>query len=84
MLIRQVLADSPFAGEGDRKIRARLRREQGVHVSGKRVLRLLRREGCSLHNAPEAGAGRDPMTARSSPLRRTCPGAPMPHGLDAS
>src|SRR5215208_4081112 len=44
-LLRQVLADSPFAGEGYRKLRARLRREHGVQVSGKRVLRLLRREG---------------------------------------
>jgi hypothetical protein len=42
-LIRQVLKDSPFAGEGYRKVRARLRREHGVQVSGKRVLRLLRR-----------------------------------------
>jgi hypothetical protein len=39
-LIRRVLEDSPFAGEGYRKIRARLRREHGVRVSGKRVLRL--------------------------------------------
>jgi putative transposase len=44
-LIRRVLEDSPFAGEGYRKVRARLRREHGVHVSGKRVLRLLRRRG---------------------------------------
>jgi putative transposase len=44
-LIRQVLDASPFAGEGYRKIRARLRREHGVQVSGKRVLRLLRQEG---------------------------------------
>jgi putative transposase len=44
-LIRQVLDASPFAGEGYRKVRARLGREHGVHVSGKRVLRLLRREG---------------------------------------
>jgi putative transposase len=37
-LIRRVLLASPFAGEGYRKVRARLRREHGVHVSGKRVL----------------------------------------------
>jgi putative transposase len=54
-LIRRVLADSPFAGEGYRKIRARLRREQGVHVSGKRVLRLLRQEGLL---APQRVRGR--------------------------
>jgi putative transposase len=44
-LIRRVLTDSPFAGEGYRKIRARLAREHGVRVSGKRVLRLLRQAG---------------------------------------
>lgn len=42
-MIRQVIGESPFAGEGYRKIRARLRREHDTHVSGKRVLRLLRR-----------------------------------------
>jgi hypothetical protein len=40
-LIHQVLAGSPFAGEGYRKVRARLRREHGIRVGGKRVLRLL-------------------------------------------
>jgi putative transposase len=54
-LIRRVLAASPFAGEGYRKIRARLRREHGVHVSGKRVLRLLRRHGLL---APQRARGR--------------------------
>jgi hypothetical protein len=44
-LIRLVLRASPFAGKGYRKVRARLRREPGIRVSGKRVLRLLRREG---------------------------------------
>jgi putative transposase len=44
-LIRRVLVASPFAGEGYRKVRARLRREHGVQVGGKRVLRLLRQEG---------------------------------------
>jgi putative transposase len=54
-LIRQVLDASPFAGEGYRKIRARLRREHGMRVSGKRVLRLLRREGLL---APQRVRGR--------------------------
>jgi transposase InsO family protein len=54
-LIRQVLADSPFAGEGYRKVRARLRREYGVQVSGKRVLRLLRQAGLL---APQRARGR--------------------------
>jgi transposase InsO family protein len=54
-LIRHVLLASPFAGEGYRKVRARLRREHGVQVSGKRVLRLLRREGLL---APQRVRGR--------------------------
>lgn len=44
-LILRVIGDSPFAGEGYRKVRARLRREHEVRVSGKRVLRLMRRHG---------------------------------------
>jgi putative transposase len=43
--IQQVLHDSPFSGEGHRKVRARLRREHGLHTSLKRVLRLMRRAG---------------------------------------
>ena len=54
-LIRQVLVASPFAGEGYRKVRARLRREHGIRVSGKRVPRLLRREGLL---APQRVRGR--------------------------
>jgi putative transposase len=54
-LIRQVLLASPFAGEGYRKVRARLRREHGVQVSGKRVLRLLRLAGLL---APQRARGR--------------------------
>lgn len=42
--IRTVLAISPFHGEGYRKVRARLA-HRGVAVSGKRVLRLMRRHG---------------------------------------
>lgn len=41
-LIRQVLAYDPFTGEGYRKVHARLRREHGVRVGRKRVLRLMR------------------------------------------
>ncbi len=54
-LIRRLLADSPFAGEGYRKIRARLRRQHDVQVSGKRVLRLLRAHGLL---APQRVRGR--------------------------
>jgi transposase InsO family protein len=39
--IREVLAATPFHGEGYRKVRARLA-HRGVAVSGKRVLRLMR------------------------------------------
>ena len=54
-LIHLVLRSSPFAGEGYRKVRARLRREHGIQVSGKRVLRLLRQEGLL---APQRMRGR--------------------------
>jgi len=54
-LIRRVLADSPFAGEGYRKVRARLRRQHAVGVSGKRVLRLLCAHGLL---APQRARGR--------------------------
>ena len=55
VLIKLVLKNSPFAGEGYRKVRARLRREHDVKVSGKRVLRLMRREGLL---APQRVTGR--------------------------
>ena len=42
--IRYEIAESPFVGEGHRKIRARLAL-RGVHTSGKRVLRLTRGAG---------------------------------------
>jgi putative transposase len=54
-LLRRVLASSPFAGEGYRKVRARLHREHGIRVSGKRVLRLLRGAGLL---APQRVRGR--------------------------
>lgn len=41
-LIRLDLATSPFTGEGHRKVWARLRVRDGVRVSRKRVLRLMR------------------------------------------
>jgi len=69
-LIHQVLAGSPFAGEGYRKVRARLRREHGVQVSGKRVLRLLRREGLL---APQRARGRRKPRPHDG---TTCPRTP--------
>lgn len=44
VLIHQTIADSPFVGEGHRKIWARLRRA-GMRTSRKRVLRLMREAG---------------------------------------
>ncbi len=60
-LIRQVLDASPFAGEGYSKVRAPLRREHGVHVSGKRTLRLVRQEGL-LAGTPGAVSSRPVAT----------------------
>lgn len=53
--IREVIASSPFAGEGHRKVTARLRREQGIRVGRKRVLRLMREAGLL---APQRARGR--------------------------
>jgi len=54
-LIRKVIAGSPFAGEGHRKVTARLRREHGIFVGRKRVLRLMRQAGLL---APQRARGR--------------------------
>lgn len=43
-LIRADLANSPFIGEGHRKVWARLRFVQGLKVGRKRVLRIMRQE----------------------------------------
>lgn len=43
--IRRVIRDSPFAGEGHRKVRAHLRRKHGLFVGKHRVLRLMRIHG---------------------------------------
>ena len=78
-LLRQVLEDSPFAGEGYRKLRARLRREQGVRVSGKRVLRLLRREGLL---APQRARGRRKPRPHDGTIIPTAPN--LRWGTDAT
>ena len=57
--IRQVLADSPFHGEGYRKVWARLR-HAGVRTSGERVRRLMRENG--LQAATRAGRPRGPRS----------------------
>lgn len=53
--IREVIGSSPFAGEGHRKVTARLRREQGLCVGRKRVLRIMRAHGLL---APQRRSGR--------------------------
>jgi putative transposase len=50
--IREVLAESPFTGEGHRKVWARLRHTKGVRSSKGRVLRLMREN--ALLAAPKA------------------------------
>lgn len=49
--IRQLLADSPFHGEGHRKLWARLR-FAGVRTTRRRVLRLMREHGLRAHRRP--------------------------------
>ncbi len=53
--IREVIQGSPFAGEGHRKVTARLRRDHGIRVGRKRVLRLMRQAGLL---APQRARGR--------------------------
>lgn len=43
--VREVIAESPFHGEGHRKIWARLRAVKGVRTSMRRVLRVMREAG---------------------------------------
>jgi putative transposase len=56
--IRQVLVDSPFHGEGYRKVWARLR-HQGLRTSKERVRRLMREHGLS---ATRSGTPRGPRS----------------------
>jgi hypothetical protein len=65
--IRQLLTDSPFHGEGYRKLWARLR-FAGIRASRRRVLRLLRTHGLLAHQR----AGRPPRMARA-PTRAGSP-----------
>lgn len=53
--IRAAISGSPFSGEGHRKVTARLRREHGIRVGRKRVLRLMREAGLL---APQRARGR--------------------------
>jgi len=51
--IRRLLEDSPFHGEGYRKLWARLR-FAGIRTSRRRVLRLAREHGLLAHQRPRA------------------------------
>jgi putative transposase len=59
--IRQMLTDSPFHGEGYRKVWARLR-HAGLRTSKERVRRLMRENG--LQAATRIGRPRGPITPR--------------------
>lgn len=67
VLIRQVLADSPFTGRARRLVHARLRREHGVRVGRKRVLRPMREQHLPAPSAPEGDASPTHTMAASSP-----------------
>ena len=73
--VRTVLDDSPFHGEGYRKVWARLR-HRGVRTSKERVRRLMREHHLSAAPAGRRHAVRRPMTARSSRRRWMPCGAP--------
>jgi hypothetical protein len=62
-VIKAVIRAAPFAGEGHRKVTARLRRDHGIRVGRKRVLRLMRTAGLL---APQRARGRR-KPDRSSP-----------------
>jgi hypothetical protein len=73
--IRRVLADSPFHGEGYRKVWARLR-HAGLRTSKERVRRLMREKVCRRRPGTAAPAAREATTARSSPRPSTRCGEP--------
>jgi putative transposase len=75
--IRADLARSPWTGEGHRKVWARLRALDGLQVSRKRVLRLMRQHALLSPHAPARGRRRR-TRGTSSPKRRTSCGPPMP------
>jgi putative transposase len=57
--IRSVHASNPFAGEGYRKVWARLRHEHGVRTSMRRVLRTTREHGILAQDRPTGVRGPD-------------------------
>ena len=75
--IRREIDESPFVGEGHRKITARLRR-RGICTSRKRVLRLTRGPGCWPRRRRCASAPGACTTARSPSTSPTRCGRPTP------
>lgn len=67
--IRAVLAACPFHGEGYRKVRARLA-HRGLHLGGKRVLRLMRAHGLLAPRRLGPPNGTRRMTGGSSRIAR--------------
>lgn len=66
--IREALADSPWVGEGYRKVWARLR-AQGVRTAPRRVLRLMRQAGLLASQRPTGRRGRKAHDGTITPLR---------------
>jgi putative transposase len=73
--IRRVLIDSPFHGEGYRKVWARLR-HQDLRTSKERVRRLMRENGLLAATRTGSPAARATTTARSSRRQSTGCGEP--------
>ena len=73
--IRRILTESPFHGEGYRKVWARLR-YQGIRTSKERVRRLMRSTACRPHSGSATPTDRRHTTAPSSPSAPTSFGAP--------
>jgi hypothetical protein len=78
VVIPKVINESPFAGEGHRKVNARLRRYHGVSVGRKRSCASCELRDCSPRSGPRGTAGPGPTTAPSSPPLPTCCGARTP------
>jgi hypothetical protein len=68
--IRQTLAESPFHGEGYRKVWARLR-HAGLRTSKERVRRVMRENGLQAATGRAVRAAHAATTARSSRRRST-------------
>ncbi|WP_145269607.1 IS3 family transposase [Tautonia plasticadhaerens] len=73
--IRRVLSESPFHGEGYRKVWARFG-HRGIRTASERVRRLMREHHLQAPGGPATRAALRPTTASSSPRSRTRCGTP--------